>query len=546
MVRTLQDLARDLLCGGRGSGTPYQIWSRDGGSAIGRDALREAAGGVAQSLHEIGVRSGGRVVMALPTGIDALATFWACQAMGAIAVPAPPPDRRESGRAHARLVTLVAASGAAAIVTTPDRSGEFGVPNVHPGEAAELPEAPLVDEAAPAIIQFTSGSTGTPRGCVLSHRAILANAIGVTGRFGVFPGEAGTSWAPIFHDMGLIGGIVWPAYAQIDAMLVPPELFVRSPTVWLRAMTATKSVVTTASNFALALVNRRAHAVAGLDLDLSSLRTLVIGAEPIDPHVVNRFVKELEPYGLDPAAIHAAWGMAETTVLTTSRPGGLRTIPVHRGSLREGRLVLALDGEDTVELVDLGAPLDGDEVRVVDDDGSPLPPDCVGELEVRSSSQLSGYWGDEDASPVSADGWLRTGDVGFVRDGGVVVVGRKKELIIAAGRNIVPHDVERVATKAVGRAMADAVAFGVPRNGTEAVVIVIEGRGDDGEGDELAVTRACSDELDVVPLQVVFVERGALPRTSSGKLQRLEARDRYLEGEFGSVRRGAERVSVTA
>jgi fatty-acyl-CoA synthase len=500
------------------------------------EMLRRVAAASA-TLRRAGVQPGDRVVLARPLSVDFAATFWAVQMLGAVAVPAPPPSGRAAGRA-AQVIAAAAPCVVDCSPTSPDPvlPAKGRVLSIHADldEEADCEveglalDAATVDPSSPAVIQFTSGSVLAPRGCVLSHAAITSNMRSVTSRFGIESGEVGVSWCPLFHDMGLFGSVVWPVDAGVRAVLQPPEDVVVRPASWLAVAARHKAAITVVPSFALALVARalRGRPFKG---DLSNLREIIIGAERVEPDAVRRFLGLTEPAGLAPRAIHVAWGLAESTVLATSAPGGLRTACVDMAELERGRAVSGAGERDSREIASVGRPVDGTRVRIVAQ-GQEVPDGLVGEVELASNALLDGYYtADEQLVPAVDDGWLPTGDTGFTHDGDLFIVGRQKEIIIIGGRNVAPQDVESVVEREVpGVRMGSVAAFGVTHGGTEHLVLIVEAQASRAAEIVRAAREVCAQALDVVISDVEIVGRGALPRTSSGKLMRVSARRDYL------------------
>jgi fatty-acyl-CoA synthase len=386
----------------------------------------------------------------------------------------------------------------------------------------------------PALIQFTSGSTLSPRGCCLSQRAVLANVVAGCEAMAFREEDLAVSWIPLYHDMGLIGAVVVPVVSgRLRCVLLGPEEFVVDPMLWLRASARHRASILAAPNFAFSMVVRRLRGQTP-DLDLQGVRAIVNGAEPIDPDVVRDFLRILEPCGLSPAAMWPSWGLAENTVLATICKGGMRLDRVDRQCVeRKGWAVPASKGAEEAEIVCLGKPVRGTDLRVVDEDGGALPERYVGDIELRSTSLMDGYFEEPGATSAAfRDGWLRTGDVGYLAADELYIVGRRKDLVIVGGRNIAPQDVERVVDRLADVRPGCTVAFGVRGEaGTEELVVVVEVR---GAVDGLCgrVARVCRETLDVIPRHVAVAEAGQVSKTSSGKLQRHRARALFLRGAF--------------
>jgi fatty-acyl-CoA synthase len=397
-------------------------------------------------------------------------------------------------------------------------------------------EAPKEDPGALAVLQFTSGSTADPKGVMLPHATICANLDALGAAAALDPDtDVICGWLPLYHDMGLIGLLTTSMTTGTDFVLASPQDFLAAPLRWLEWMSEYRVTATAGPNFSYALAARALRRLPAGTLDLSPLRIALNGAEAVDPLVVEAFTAVGAPQGLHPGAVFPAFGMAESTIATTFPvPGsGLRTDPVERRVLEiEGYAAPADPGQPgTRHLVKLGRPVPGLEIRVVDPQTGVVRTEReVGELQIRGTSITPGYYRRPDATDAAFhDGWLRSGDLAYLVDGELVVCGRIKDLIIVGGRNVYPEDVERAAASVAGVRAGNVIAFGVDgRRGKEALVVVAESREDDVTSLRQAVAGRVSEVVGLPPEEVVLVEPGTLPKTSSGKLQRSLCRARYL------------------
>ncbi|MGX9673467.1 long-chain-fatty acid--ACP ligase MbtM [Mycobacterium sp. HM-7] len=367
------------------------------------------------------------------------------------------------------------------------------------------------------ILQGTAGSTGTPRTAQIPADAALANLRGLVSRIGVTDADRGHSWLPIYHDMGLAfmltmtlgGGELWQA---------PTSAFSASPFHWLKWLTESRATMTAAPNMAFGLLGKYARRVS--DVDLGALRFALNGGEPVDCDGTNRFATEMAQFGFDANSLCPSYGLAESTCAVT--------VPTPGGGLRCDDVTVILDG-DTVarRYAVLGRPIDGMEVRIAPTAVShELAGRDVGEVQVRGTSMMAGYLGQ---NPVDREEWFATGDLGYFTADGLVVCGRIKELITVAGRNIFPAEIEQVAARADGVREGAVVAVGTKDTGArQGLVIAAEFKGYDESTARSQVVSLVAAECGIVPADVVFLEPGSLPRTSSGKLRRLEVR-RTLE-----------------
>jgi acyl-CoA synthetase (AMP-forming)/AMP-acid ligase II len=448
----------------------------------------------------------------LPNSPEFLAAFFAAQALGAAAVPLPwpvvdgAPDRvRESLDSVLRRAELTV------LVTTPSMTTvDWGVPVV------TAPAQPLEGNPRPtgldgtAFIQFTSGSTGDPRGAVISQRAALSSAHAMGTALGLGPADVGVSWLPFFHDMGLVGVLLTSLLARFPVHVLRPGDFLMRPKKWLDLVSSQRATLTVGPNFAWELVTRR---VSTDGLDLSNLRCALNGSEPIHRSTLDGFATKFAAAGFDPKAMLPVYGLAEATLGVSF---------ARRGDARPDEKV---DGR---EVPCCGTLVPGLELAVMSGEGQVLGEGVQGELCVRGPMVMDGYFHHPEATAVALpdgkSGWLHTGDLGVVRDGAVFITGREKELVIQQGRKFHPYDIERVVT-----AMVDATPNGVaavsrpdPAQGSEALVVIVELRRVSGAIDPMLIRGELLKTLGVRADVVELVPAGTLPRTTSGKVKRRE------------------------
>jgi fatty-acyl-CoA synthase len=498
-----------------------------------RETLLAAASGVARSAMASGVRPGDRVLIALDDPAPFAIAFWGTQLCGAVAVPLTPISATQPSTLEAAL-RVQRVCGARLLLGHAPGLDTDRLPILPPEQwAATAEDAWRPGETGPdaiAIIQFTSGSTSDPKGCELTHRAVIANGDAIVSRTGTRALDSGVCWLPLHHDMGLMSGVVTPVLGGAATCLFPTARFLANPVGWLTALSMFPRTHTAVPNFALAVVLQRLQRRQPTDLDLSGVQTILCGAEPIDVPLVRDFLAACEPLGLAPQAFHAAYGMSETTVMATSCPGGLRADAVDIDGLR--RLGVARrprSGVASSEIACVGAPPDGGAVSIVSDAGAPVPDRQVGHVWLRSTSQMRRYYNDaEGTRSALADGWLKTGDLGYLADGELFVTGRSKEQIIVGGRNITPTDIEAAIARRLDLPLGRLAALGRRTAlGTQEIVLVVETR-DTGSAElRTSLSRACFEVCGLAPGAVELVERGSLPRTSSGKLRRLELQNRF-------------------
>jgi fatty-acyl-CoA synthase len=525
--------------------------------------LLARARGVAGALQVRDLAPGDRVALVLPTGPEFYDAFFGCVLAGLVPVPLYPPVRL--GRLdeyHRRTAAMLRAAGARLVLSDRrirrllGRSVESAAPPLgceavdalEPGE----PECPPVAPDATAFVQFSSGTTVAPKPVQLTHRQVLANVAVIRDEIlsawpeGPELTHVGVSWLPLYHDMGLVGAVLVALSRPGDLVLIPPELFVARPAVWLRSLSRYRGTTSPAPNFAYALCADRIRDDELRGVDLSSWRIALNGAEPVTPGVLERFVERFAPYGLRPEALTPVYGLAEASLAVTFSE--LRAPFRHRvfdrsALVREAVARIAPEGQP---LVSLGRPLPGFGIRIADAKGADLAPGSLGRVLVRGPSVMQGYLGMPEATAAALrDGWLDTGDTGFVHGGELYLFGRAKDLLVLRGRNHAPQDVEHAVDGVPGVRTGCSAAVGLlaeSGEGEELVLFVERARRWRGRSDELAesVRRRVLERTGLAPARVHVLAAGTLPRTSSGKIRRAETRRAFLAGELAPP----ERVTV--
>ena len=521
---------------------------------------------------------GARLLLILPHGPDFIAAFFGCLYAGLIAVPAYPPRANQHGD---RLAAIVRDAEAGSVLTTPDliEPVRDRFPPDLAGSLAWLStdvDAAAVDAAAvgptqakvaefwspdrihadtPAFLQYTSGSTGRPKGVVVTHGNLVANAAAIAGPHPT-PSETGrvVSWLPMFHDMGLVFGVLYPIYRGWPCWLMNPVDFLRNPVRWLRAISRFGGTHAAGPDFAYNLCARRVTDREKSDLDLSRWRVAYDGAEPVRGQTLARFFAEFAAVGFRREAFCPAYGMAESTLKISAVPEGKppRTFWADQDALALGRVLAnEPDQERTLSMIGCGPPAPDTEIAIIAPDcRKACPADVVGEIWVRGPSVGAGYWRrpEETAHSFGAfradtgEGpYLRTGDLGFIDGSDLFITGRIKDLIIIRGRNIYPSDIESAAEQAHPALYGmPGAAFSVESEGEERLVLVQEIAraylGKLGSGEVLAAIRArIADDDQISVHAVALVKPASLPKTSSGKVRRGACRTRFLESGFDTV-----------
>ena len=513
--------------------------------------LRDSALDLGGALRARGLDRGDYVAIIVPDADGFLAAFLGASAAGLVPMPlAHPYDAAQLDAYFDTVVPLFHVARARAVVTTPRLlpllSGlQAAAPTIRfvaswtelTGPA--LSKSEPTDIEAPALLQFTSGSTSQPKGVVLTHANIAANVEAIGGSAGLEfgPDDVGVSWLPLFHDMGLIGQGLCMVYFGGRAVFLSPMAFLKRPVEWLRAITRHRGTVSFAPNFAYEMCVRRVKDAELDGLDLSSWRVAGCGAEPIQAATLEAFAAKFASVGFRASSFLPAYGLAEHTLAVSLAPRdrGLRVDTVHASGLATSRRALPCspDAPDASRLVACGSPFPGHALRVSDDRGRPVGERVVGEILVSGPSVMRGYLSGRDATAeVVRDGWLATGDLGYVAGGELYVCGRRTETIIVGGRNYFPQDLESVVDGVPGVRSGGVAAFAATAPGhPDRAVVVVETHGAvAADAVQAEVRRRVLQATGLAVDEIVLAPKGTIARTTSGKLRRAELRERYAAG----------------
>ncbi len=503
----------------------------------------------ASCLAAAGISPGDRVLMGLPTSWDLIDAFFGALILGALPTLVAPPGALGGAAAHAHkirgLLALLGSKRFYCDEATRKLLLEFGeidaaALTLLPVELNALapvknsePHVPAPDDIA--FMQLTSGSTGRQRAVMIRHSNVLANVDAIGALLGI-PMDSSehhvVSWLPLNHDMGLVGILLFCVAYGLDCQMLRPESFLARPKLWLQLMAGQKHTVSPAPNFAYQLCVERVDPAEMAGFDLSNWSIALTGAEMIRPETCEAFIKKFAPFGLNPSIFLASYGMAETTLaaVADSRLMGVKTI----AAPSDTQFGMGLNS-----LVSNGLPVLDTAVKIVAQ-GSPeaLAESVIGEVCVKGPGVFAGYYNDAEATAAALkDGWLHTGDLGFLKDGELYLTGRLKDLLIVHGHNIMPHEIEWLAESAAGGGGTERCgAFSISRGAEgEQAIVVLEVT--DVEGNALSalahdIRSRVGRALGLPLADVALVKRGQIPKTTSGKVQRRELRKRYLEGKL--------------
>ncbi|WP_342379992.1 fatty acyl-AMP ligase [Myxococcus stipitatus] len=526
---------------------------------------------IAAALQEQGAAED-RALLLFAPGLDYIGAFYGCLSAGVAAVPVYPPQNEQT---LARLLSIIADARPRFALTTSDILESvkafsettpvlkelhwIAVDALPSGLEARWKETRLQGEGM-AFLQYTSGSTSAPKGVMVSHRNLLANQEMIRQGFGSDQASTIVGWLPLYHDMGLIGTVMQPLYLGGHGVLMSPWAFLQRPVRWLRAISKYRGVVSGGPNFGYALCVRKVKPEQREGLDLSSWKVAFNGAEPVRADTMERFAETFAPQGFQKAALYPCYGLAEATLYASGgmRMASHRTLTVEAGAMERNRVEVAPQGTENARvLVSCGRAWAGGQVRIANPETfQACADDEVGEIWVSGPHVTQGYWGrgEHNAETFQAriqgreeeGGYLRTGDLGFQRDGELYVTGRLKDLIIVDGRNHYPQDIEQtVEVQHEGFRLGCCVAFSVEQSNEEKLVVLIEvdrqyappGDSAGARGLEAKeVTRKVRQALAAVHSldlhELVLLQHGEVLKTSSGKVQRRACRAKYLENSL--------------
>lgn len=541
---------------------PHIYYQAEDGSEtiITYGGLYSAALEVASGLSQRGLKSLETVAIMLPTSEDFFYAFFGILLAGGVPVPIYPPFRPNQIEEYVqREATILRNAGVRFLITfpqaetlsriiqgfIPSMKGVLTVESLR--KMKQSIDIPTLLANDPALIQYTSGSTGNPKGVLLSHANLLANLSAVAEAINITPDDRVVSWLPLYHDMGLIGCWFGSLHFGLPLTILSPLTFLSRPHRWLWAIHAHRATISASPNFGYELCIRKIKDSDIEGLDLSSWRLAFNGAEPVQANTLRGFTKRFKPYGLQASTLYPVYGLAESTVAVSFPPLD-RKEPLIDKILREpletkGMAVQAgPKAPDTIDIVSCGKPIPLHDVKIVDDQGNDLPQRTIGSLWFRGPSSMQGYYHNSDAtSAIRHEDWYDSGDFAYLAEGEIFITGRKKDMIIKAGRNIYPQDLEEITSRVQGVRKGCVIAFGVKdaAQGTDKLIIVAETvERSPSEREEMSqrINQDIVDSLGVPPDEILLVSPGTIPKTSSGKLQRSTCKAAYEQNQL-TIRR---------
>jgi acyl-CoA synthetase (AMP-forming)/AMP-acid ligase II len=504
-------------------------------------------------LRQCGIAQGDKVILSLDTSEEIIPALWACFLGGIVpALLQPPVSFSEYNPAAEKAEKVFRLLGDPKVILSHLQYNSWLNSGIPAGSLIDLATVPtdhagiMITETSPgdpALLQFSSGSTGDPKGVMLTQRNILHNIHDISRGLKLMPHDVSVSWMPLFHDMGLMGFHMTATYTGCFQYFIEPADFIKNPLLWLDILSEKRATITGCPNFGQVLINRAVGRKRNPDWNFSSLRAVFNGAEPISVASMEEFNANLQPYRYDPVAMLPAYGMAEATLAVTFSPleePACVTSFVRNELLGSGNAVeTSGHGPETIRLVNLGRPLPHCEIRIADEHGNTLPGDRTGHVLVRGENVTTGYFNNpEETAAALQAGWLHTGDLGFIHNDDLYIMGRIKDIIFINGINYYAHDLETVALRAEGVSYGRIVMAGYfdEAEGRDKVIAFIVAA--DNEATHGLFRSVQQHFLKTIALMIdtfVPVRSNDIPRTSSGKVQRYKMVNRFLRGEFPVV-----------
>lgn len=511
---------------------------------------------IAHGLKGFGLKSGDTVAIMLPTCPGFFYAFLGILLAGGIPVPIYPPFRMYMLESYGKTESIILRNAETRILITFNEAKGLShllqsfVPSLKLVTDVEtlLTTVPLPfdgkhNDFRPeqfAFIQYTSGSTANPKGVLLTHHNLLTNIRAYGKAINAGPQDVTVSWLPLYHDMGLIGMWLGSLYYGAPLVLMPPFTFLNHPEKWLWAIHYYRGTISGGPNFAYELCATKIAPERLEGLDLSSWRIAANGAEKIYPATLEKFATYYAKHRFNRRALLPMYGLAESTVALTipTLDHDFKVDHVERKTFEEKGHAIPTKKQNAIAFVDCGVPVVGQEVRIVDEKNQLLPERQVGKIQFRGPSSLQGYYHNPEATAaIFVDGWWETGDLGYQADGGLYITGRKKDVIIKAGRNYYPLEIEEITGNIPGIRQGCVTAFGVTNHtrGTEEIIIVAETKEKESEQRKILTAKIqemISSVLDLVPDKILLVKPHTIPKTSSGKLQRARTKLMYEKGQL--------------
>jgi len=545
------------------------ISGKDSERQVSYPDLKKRALGLLHHIQQKGASEGDELIIHLAENEQFIDTFWACQYGGIVAVPlaigTSDGHRQKVFNVFEKLEAPYIATSRKALQRLKVYAEEQGKESIYDAiqrkavmldrieEFDTLGQCATIEPEQIAFIQFSSGSTGDPKGVVLTHKNLVTNLYGIIECSAFDERDSFFSWMPLTHDLGIIGFHLTPLFVNIDQFMMPTELFVRRPSLWLEKSSEKKATILSSPNFGYKHVLKRFKPENKNELDLSHVRLIFNGAEPISAELCREFNAVMKPFGLVETTMFTVYGLAEACLAVSfpklAQP--LSTIHVLRSSLVEGQPadIVSEACEQSIELVRLGYAITGTDMAIVDNDGNSVAENIIGRVFIKGDNVTNGYYHDAALNEklISTDGWLDTGDQGLINKGQLVITGRTKDLIIVNGQNYYAPDLESVCEHVDGIELGKVIVCGI-RNAVEAldelvVFVLYRGELEGFYQTTIDVRRQLNEKSGLDVAHVLPIKK--VPKTTSGKVQRFALAEQFLQGEFDEIIAALTELSET-
>lgn len=515
--------------------------------------LEKRAHSILMGFQSLGVTKGDKMILSLDRNDEIIPVLWACFLGGVVPVLLQPPHSfSEYNPAAEKAEKVFRILNNPWVVLSHEHIENWRLVGISENllldfdslpKVEGIPILPQLDCEDLALVQFSSGSTGDPKGVMLTHKNILTNVEDITNGIQINPFDYSVNWMPLYHDMGLIGFHLTPVYNQVQHFLIDPADFIKNPLLWLEIISSQKIRITACPNFGQVLINRYLARRKPEGLDFSTLRVIFNGAEPISVATMDEFISNMGSYGCPAEAMFPAYGMAEATLAATfpplfTKPNVVafdRTSLIVHGIAKEGKTTV----EDSIFLVNLGRSLEHTEVRIVGDDFQPIGENIVGHVQLQGDNVTKGYIHNPvQTQKTIIDGWLHTGDLGFIYQGDLFITGRSKDIIFINGTNYYSHDLESLAVQVEDVTYGKVVIGGYfdEEEGRDKMVLFLVGS--DNESTRAIFRKLKGHFLTSLGLTIdtfVPIRSNEIPHTSSGKIQRYKMISKFLTSGFSSI-----------
>lgn len=516
-------------------------------------------------LQQSGLEPGDELVFQVEDNQAFIVLFWSCILGGIVPVPLSIGKNNDQKAKLFNVWNILQNPYLACTADHLDKVAKFGLASgkehllarmkgrtIDLDEMAKTKELGKIHPAKPtdlAFIQFSSGSTGSPKGVMLTHENLITNVAAIANAVAYTPSESTLSWMPLTHDMGLIGFHINPVFSKMNQYLMPTNVFVRKPTLWLTKATEHRTTVICSPNFGYKYLLKYVDESKEYPWDLSGIRIIYNGAEPISEKLARTFVKTMTKYGLYEYAMRPVYGLAEASlaVSISDLKADMITLSLDRNELHVGKPIVASDAENALSFVNVGTAIDEVSIQITDGTGRELNEAMIGHVKIKGKNVTAGYYRNPAATEkaISQDGWLDTGDLGFIKDSSLYITGRAKDIFFVNGQNFYPHDLERLAEAVEGVDLNKVIISGAPGadGATESVIAFVFHRGDIKSFNQVSQElKAHINKETGVELSAVIPVKD-IPKTTSGKLQRFKLVERYKAGEYDPVIKELELTS---